>query len=865
MALFDIFRKKTMSASTYELVNGINEAFVEDSGTNAVQNAYGINAYVKIAVDKIAKNVSRSQLQLIQNDNILESGPAYQLFNDVNPYMSRYQLWEASVSWLKIAGEYFWAFGPEYNGVSLPKEIYVLNPRRMTHVLNKERTKIVLWKYKDPDRQVEIPFYPGEIIHMRDWNPWSTWRGCNPLVSAAMNISQDAMIDASSVSLLKNKSTPSGLLSTEQPLTETQAQEYILRWEKRHSGSKRSGRVAVLGNNLKYQAIGLTPEEMQYLEAKKWNRSTIMSTYGVPPAVAGFRDDETPLSGTDTKEQLTQFWNQTLIPIIRQIEDKMSTDFQRRWTPTIKYQFNIQNIPELQEDRDTEIERQGKQIADGRLTINEVREMEGRDPVPWGDTWYKPVSMVSVDEPTKYVPAPSDPGKMQEFFTVKQPDYLPQYKYNQWLELKNRLEPFERGLAKAIDDVMYNQRCTVLDAIAADKELPDVWERAKESIYELAESTFPALIDIVENTMPDTVQKPEVIIDAPGLFRERAAGMAGIIDEVKKELSGCKDADHVRTVYNRTKHVVKDLCRVETMHIVNTMRMAVYNLNGFKQHEYVGSMENMFNPLNGSVATIGRPFSNGKTIPYSKDERNFSLPVIASKKKSYATDHRDEIYEPMYKEMREDEKEIEDEVAAFWVWVGIELNKLDETGKIEWLKRTGLGEELLTKIEPPINNTFSRGLKKYAKPSPERARILYQQYLDSRATILAESGSKVSTQIIDDVLSGQFSKEELAERISKTVGTKVNNAGTVAQTETTAAYNEGLQRSIDESDYKYKQWFHAGGGKVDRPHHMFDEIVPKDQYFTLLNGVQMFKPGDGPIEEVANCHCVVIPVETLEG
>ena len=135
------------------------------------------------------------------------------------------------------------------------------------------------------------------------------------------------------------------------------------------------------------------------------------------------------MSGTDTNEQLKQFWNQTLIPIIRQLEDKLNTDVSRRWTPTVKYTFDLADIAELQDDIGTTTERISKQIAAVLLTINEGRELLGRDPVGWGDTWYKPLNLTPVDEP-----APgAEPAKQLEIFA--QPKYTQRYKYGQWLAI----------------------------------------------------------------------------------------------------------------------------------------------------------------------------------------------------------------------------------------------------------------------------------------------------------------------------------------------------------------------------------------------------------------------------------------------
>jgi hypothetical protein len=65
------------------------------------------------------------------------AGPLYALFKRPNPGLSRYDLWKETAAWWHLEGEACdhrslgW-FGPDYAG-GLPKESYVLNPRKLHH------------------------------------------------------------------------------------------------------------------------------------------------------------------------------------------------------------------------------------------------------------------------------------------------------------------------------------------------------------------------------------------------------------------------------------------------------------------------------------------------------------------------------------------------------------------------------------------------------------------------------------------------------------------------------------------------------------------------------------------------------------
>jgi len=365
---------------------------------------------------------------------------------------------------------------------------------------------------------------------------------------------------------------------------------------------------------------------------------------------------------------------------------------------------------------------------------------------------------------------------------------------------------------------------------------------------------------MVKETLPDIVTAGDITYD----YTEAARNIAEIIDGLPGDLAG-KNADEIREVFKETLSESRELCKRVSMQVINEQRMEHFRACGYRQHEYIGTMENTFNVLNGDVTTIGYGFSHGKAIPHG--DGSITLPVLAKEIEDIPISPkqtRDERYEELYKQMTAEERDIEEEVKEFWDGVEKELDGKDEDEKVNWLNRAGLGLLLFGRIRRPIKNTFTKGMDTVTKIPPDTKRRLYEAYLEKRKNILSESGSKVTGELVRDITSGQYTPEQLKDKIAKTLGTKKSQAATVAQTETTAAFNSGIQNGIEESDYPYKQWFHAGGGKVDRPHHMMDQIVPKNETFTLLNGVEMFAPGDGPVSEVVSCHCVMIPKRSKE-
>jgi hypothetical protein len=160
-------------------------------------------------------------------------------------------------------------------------------------------------------------------------------------------------------------------------------------------GAVRAGRkIAVLGKGTSFEPLSFTPEVVKLFELKRWNLYTILAKYGIPPRAANINDKSTSLSGKDTSEQHSAFWKYTLIPILRQFEQILESQFFMRFDLSESGVFDLCDIPELQDSEDAQSKRDIAEINAGLKTINDVLKERGKEPKPWGDRWYRPKSLV---------------------------------------------------------------------------------------------------------------------------------------------------------------------------------------------------------------------------------------------------------------------------------------------------------------------------------------------------------------------------------------------------------------------------------------------------------------------------------------
>jgi len=363
-------------------------------------NSYLINAWVNIAINILIRNIARADYVIKIEGEDVTHGQIYDLFHRPNQALSRFDLWKETAAWWHLEGEAFWWFGNAYSG-GLPKEIYVLDPRKMRH--EAELSGGFDYGYRQIPRRwfyhygtELIPILSDELIHFRDFNPFNPVRGVNPLLSLALELEQDFYANKANSQLLKNNAIPQGILRTDQTLRPEEADQLERRWESKYGTLKAGRKIAVLGKGTEFKPVTFSPDVIKLFELKRWNLYTILAKYGIPPRVANINDKTTSLSGKDTSEQHSAFWKYTLIPILRQFEQIVETQFFMRFGLKERGVFDLWDISELQDDEDAQSRRDIAEINAGIKTINDVLLERGKEPKPWGDVWYRPQNLVPV-------------------------------------------------------------------------------------------------------------------------------------------------------------------------------------------------------------------------------------------------------------------------------------------------------------------------------------------------------------------------------------------------------------------------------------------------------------------------------------
>jgi HK97 family phage portal protein len=140
----------------------------------------------------------------------------------------------------------------------------------------------------------------------------------------------------------------------------------------------------VLGSGLKWESLSINPDDAQMLESRAFSVEEICRFFGVPPHMIGHTEKSTSW-GTGLEQQTIGFIQFTLRERLKNIESTLEEQLlsSGERAAGMRIEFNIEGL--LRGDSKARAEFYSAGLKDKWLTINEVRALENRAPVPWGD------------------------------------------------------------------------------------------------------------------------------------------------------------------------------------------------------------------------------------------------------------------------------------------------------------------------------------------------------------------------------------------------------------------------------------------------------------------------------------------------
>lgn len=138
------------------------------------------------------------------------------------------------------------------------------------------------------DEAVRVP--ASEIIHDRMNCLFHPLVGVSPLYACGLAAGQGVAIQTQSNQFFGNGARPGGILTAPASISDDTARRLKEHWETSYGGGN-AGKIAVLGDGLKYEPMIMSATDAQLVEQLQMSAKMVCSVFHVPPAKVGIEHD----------------------------------------------------------------------------------------------------------------------------------------------------------------------------------------------------------------------------------------------------------------------------------------------------------------------------------------------------------------------------------------------------------------------------------------------------------------------------------------------------------------------------------------------------------------------------------------------
>jgi HK97 family phage portal protein len=305
--------------------------------------------------------------------------PIYYLLHDEpNMEMTSFVFRETLMSHLLLWGNAYAQIIRDGSGRVLA--LYPLLPNKME--VSRTTTGELVYAYRRDNAENRINPEAGyvylhdyEVLHIPGLG-FDGLIGYSPIAMAKNAIGIAIACEEYGASFFANGANPGGVL--EHPGVLKDPKKVRDSWNAVYQGSGNAHRIAVLEEGMKFQSIGIPPEQAQFLETRKFQINEIARIFRIPPHMIG---DLEKSSFSNIEQQSLEFVKYTLDPWVVRWEQAIQKAL---LLPAEKkryfVKFNVDGL--LRGDYASRMNGYATARQNGWMSTNDIRELENMNRIP---------------------------------------------------------------------------------------------------------------------------------------------------------------------------------------------------------------------------------------------------------------------------------------------------------------------------------------------------------------------------------------------------------------------------------------------------------------------------------------------------
>ena len=329
-----------------------------------------VYACVRILAETIASLPFHTyRYTLNGKEKAIEHPIYYLLHSEPNPEMTSFVFRETLMSHLLLWGNAYAQIIRDGRGRVLG--LYPLLPNRMS--VNRNNQGELVYQYEKDGQTYFLRSY--EVLHIPGLG-FDGLIGYSPIAMAKNAIGMAIATEEYGAKFFANGANPGGVL--EHPGVVKDPARIRESWNAVYQGSSNAHRVAVLEEGMKFQSIGIPPEQAQFLETRKFQINEIARIFRIPPHMIG---DLEKSSFSNIEQQSLEFVMYTLDPWVvrweQAIQRALFTENEKR---QYFVKFNVDGL--LRGDYQSRMNGYAVGRQNGWLSANDIRELENLNRIP---------------------------------------------------------------------------------------------------------------------------------------------------------------------------------------------------------------------------------------------------------------------------------------------------------------------------------------------------------------------------------------------------------------------------------------------------------------------------------------------------
>jgi phage portal protein BeeE len=373
------------------------------TGGEKLYRAFEQSTWVMRAIKKIAGPIAAVDLNFTRAGERFHQADLEAFWEEPGAGMTRTDLIEATVGWLKLEGEAFWILddswlapfaegGPIGGGHRPP--LQVARPDRMRHVV--KNGVLAGWEYVDASGHRAL-LLPEQVIQIKMWNPYNDWRGMAELKPCRDAAEADFLAGKFNLNLMRNNGDQGVYVIAKDGLPlDGQRQQIIdqIR-EKRELAQRGVFKPVFLDGDISIEDPKIRVPDADFIAARLQNRHEVFIAMGVPASMADVKASYSIGSASDWFMLIAE----TCIPLGEKICQGINQVLRRQGAAEVRASLNWDEHPVIQAVRRERADTAQKYFSMGvpLQVLNDYLDLE-LPPCPAWDQGYVPAKLAPIGQ-----------------------------------------------------------------------------------------------------------------------------------------------------------------------------------------------------------------------------------------------------------------------------------------------------------------------------------------------------------------------------------------------------------------------------------------------------------------------------------